>query len=173
MDILGCPVPIHRFVARTDHAVVALQHLTAFPEGCVLALHLAVRRGSLDHAAWERVLGSQDGGDQHFGPGGGDLKLGVSFSDGSRATTVGNAFDGWAHPADRPEPPMLVEAGGESSSGQESYESGRRLWLWPLPPPGPFEFLVEWQGVGIGPTSTTLDGAAIARAGEQALPYWR
>jgi hypothetical protein len=172
VDMLGCPVPVHRFLARTDHAVIALQHVTAFREGAVLALHLAVRRGSLDDAAWQGLLGSRADTEHHLGADGDELKLGVSYPGGSRATTVGNALDGWAHPGDRPEPPLLVEVGGESSSGNQFYESGRRLWLWPLPPPGPFELVVEWQSAGVATTSTTLDGAVIASAGERALPYW-
>jgi hypothetical protein len=51
-DILGYPVPIARFVARTNRAVIALQHAIAFTEGCSFTLHLAVRRGSLDESAW-------------------------------------------------------------------------------------------------------------------------
>ncbi|HTU73083.1 MAG TPA: hypothetical protein VMG38_06150 [Trebonia sp.] len=172
--ILGCPVPIHRLLARTDHAVIALRHVTAFPQGCSIELHLAVRRGSLDEAAWEGLLARHTGAGFPLGPtdDDDDLKLGVAFPDGSRATTVGNAFRGWAGPADRPAPPMLVEAGGESSSGEKSYESGRRLWLWPLPAAGPFELVAQWRSVGIDTTATTLDGAAIGRAAEQALPYW-
>jgi hypothetical protein len=172
VDVLGCPVPIQRFVARTDRVVVALQQVTAFPEGCSLALHLAVRRGSLDEAAWEGLLARHAGADFHLGPADDDLKLGVRYPDGSRATTVGHAFGGWAGPTDQPAPPMLVEAGSESSSNDRSYESGRRLWLWPLPPPGPFELVVAWQAMGIAATSATLDGTAIALAGERALPYW-
>ena len=171
-DILGSPVPIRQFVARTDNAVVALQHVIAFPEGCILSLHIAVRRGSLDEPAWERLHGSHAGGDHHVTPTDADLKFGVRFPDGSKATTVGNAFRGWADPTDRPEPPMLSEAGGGSASDDRFYQSDRRLWLWPLPPPGPFEFVIEWQGMGIDTTAATLDGSAIVRAAEQALPYW-
>ena len=45
--VLGHPAVIRQFVARTDRAVVALQHALAFPEGCLLTLHVALRRGSL------------------------------------------------------------------------------------------------------------------------------
>ncbi|MFI0447465.1 hypothetical protein [Actinomadura sp. 6N118] len=67
---------------------------------------------------------------------------------------------------------MLVETDSTSSSNETFYEGARRLWLWPLPLPGPFEFVIEWQSVGLSPTPTTLDGSAIARAAEQAQPYW-
>lgn len=171
-DILGHPASIQQFVARTDHAVVALQQVIAFPEGCSLTLHVAVRRGPLDDLAWKGLLGSHASGDPDLAPIDADLKLGVRFPDGSRATTVDNAFRGWAHPTDRPEPPMLIEADSGSTSNDRFYQSDRRLWLWPLPPPGPFEFVIEWQSMGIDTTATTLDGSAIVRAAKQALPYW-
>ncbi|GAA4258414.1 hypothetical protein [Dactylosporangium darangshiense] len=170
--ILGSPVPIQQFVARTAHAVVALQHVIAFREGCTLNLHLAARRGTLEESAWERLLGSLTGQHPYVTPADAALKFGVRFPDGSKATTIANAFRGWAHPTDRPDPPMLVETGSGSSSSDRSYEGDQQLWLWPLPPPEPFEFVIEWQSMGIDTTAITLDGSAIARAAEQALPYW-
>ena len=171
-DTLGYPVPIQRFVARTNQAVVALQHVVAFTEGCSFTLHLAVRRDSLDESVWAGLVESHFGGDPEVTQTEGDLKFGVRFPDGATATTVDHPFHGWAHPTDRPEPPMLTEAGGESSSSDRSYQGHRQLWLWPLPPPGPFEFVIEWHNMGIDTTSIVVDGTAIARAAEQAQPYW-
>ncbi|MEU4424108.1 hypothetical protein AB0F81_26060 [Actinoplanes sp. NPDC024001] len=159
-DVLGRPVPIQRFVARTGRAVVALQEVVAFPEGCLLMLLIAARRGSLEEPAWVRL---------HDETG---LRFGVRFPDGSRATTAGNAFPGWAPATDRPAPPMLVEGDGGASSDDRFYRGDQQLWLWPLPPPGPFEFLVEWPGMDLGVAATTLDGDAIARAAKLAEPYW-
>ena len=171
-DILGYPVPIQRFVTRTSQAVIALQHVVAFPEGCSLTLHLAARRGALDESAWHGLVESNMGRDPGLTPAEADLKFGVRFPDGSKATTVDHPFPGWAHPTDRPEPPMLTEASAEASSSDQSYQGHRQLWLWPLPPPGPFELVVEWRGMGIDATSVSLDGSAIASAAEQAQPYW-
>ncbi|GII01360.1 hypothetical protein [Planobispora takensis] len=174
-DILGHCVPIQQFVARSDRAVLVLQHVLAFPEGCSLCLRLVMRRGPLDEAAWQGLCASLDGG-YSAAPGlaatDTGLKFGVRLPDGSRATTAENAFRGWAHPTDRPQPPMLVEAEGGAAYDDRSYRGDRQLWLWPLPPPGPFEFVVEWQDLGIGTTAVTLDGSAVVRAAEQAVPYW-
>jgi hypothetical protein len=171
-DILGRPAPIQQFAARTDHAVVALQQVLAFPQGCSLTLHIAVRRGSLGKPAWDRLCRSHPGEDPYRTPADGDLKLGVRFPDGTKTTTIDNAFRGWARPTDRPDPPMLVEVESGSTSDDRLHRSDRQLWLWPLPPPVPFEFLIEWQTVGIPITATRLDGSAIAHAAEQAQPYW-
>lgn len=171
-EVLGQVVPIQQFVARTDRVAAALHYAVAFPEGCVLALHVAIRRGSLDGSAWQSLTGNDFGYLSGIEASGGGLKFGVRFPDGSKATTVEHAFPGWAHPADRPESPMLVEAGGESSSGDQYYDSHQRLWLWPLPPPVDFEFVAEWPDVGIDLTSATLDGNAIVRAADHAVPLW-
>lgn len=171
-DILGYPVPLAQFIVKTEQAAVALQQVIAFPQGCSLALRIAVRRGSLKGPAWERILGRLTGEDPHSAPGGADLKFGVCLPGGLKATTVDNAFEGWMDPADWPEPPMLSQVGGGSASGDQSYHGDRELWLWPLPPREPFEFVIEWKSMGVGSATATLDGDAIARAAEQALPYW-
>jgi hypothetical protein len=143
-DVLGCPVPIARFVARTDLAVVALRHVVAYPAGCALHLHLAIRRGPLDQATWERIDSSHAGGY----PGPTDAGLQFRVSRGS-----------------------LVDVGGGSSSGDDRYRGDRQLWLSPLPAE-PFEFSVEWRKVGLARTAITLDGRAIAEAAGRAEPYW-
>lgn len=171
-DFLGRTVPTERFVAKTDRAVVALEHAVAFPEGCVLTLHLAVRRRALDDSAWEAVVADSYGAEPDPTANEGGLKLGVLFPDGSRATIVEHPFPGWAPPTDKPEPPMLVEAGSDSSSDEQNYHCHQRLWLWPLPPPVGFELVVEWRNVGIGQASATIDGSAIARAAQHAAPFW-
>ena len=66
----------------------------------------------------------------------------------------------------------VVEFGSEAGISDESYFSDRQLWLWPLPPPRPFEFVVEWPTMGIDGTTTTFDGAAMVRAADRSQPYW-
>lgn len=164
-DVLGHPAPIQQFVARAEHAVVALQQVVAYPQGCRLTLHITARRGGLPDAVWAQLCGRHGETDP-------DLRVGVRFPDGSRATPVDSAFPGWARPTDRPEPPMLVDVSSETSAGDRSYVCDRQMWLWPLPPAGPFEFVVEWPTMDIPMTTTTVDGAAIVRAAANAQPYW-
>jgi hypothetical protein len=172
-DILGYPAPIQQFVVRTNHVVVALQQVIAFREGCSFHLHVAVRRDSMDEAAWKDLCESHAmGWGLHPKPTDADLKLGVRFPDGSKATTVDNAFRGWRHPAHRPEAPALNEVTNTANSSDQFYRSDRQFWLWPLPQPGPFEFVIEWRKMGVDITSTTVDGSAIVEAAERALRYW-
>ncbi|MFI5529379.1 hypothetical protein ACIA8O_12650 [Kitasatospora sp. NPDC051853] len=168
--VLGVPVPVEPFAVRSGHAVVALQHLEAFGEGCGLYLRVAARRGVLSEEVWRGVLGD------HGPPGadgavpGTDLAFGVCLADGSEATASEQAYRSW-RPDDRG-PMGLMSVGGSSSAGDRFYEAEQQLWLWPLPPPGPFEFTVEWPSLGLERAAVTLDGAAVARAAERARPYW-
>ena len=156
-DMLGGAAPIQRFVVRTDQAVVALHHVIAFPTGCTFDVQVAVRRGPLDDSAWQAVVGTHGPGPW---PSGSDLKFSVRLPD----------TDSLAD--NPPEAPRLFEVSSEAGHDARHYESKRRLWLWPLPPACPFEFVVEWHQVGLAPTATTVDGAAVVRAAELAEPYW-
>ncbi|MBA8956339.1 hypothetical protein ACFQU9_11145 [Actinomadura namibiensis] len=171
-ETLGHPVPVQQFVTRTDRAVVALRHVIAFREGCALVLHLAARRGSMEEREWKDLLARQVDGDPARTPDDGDLRFGVRFPDGTGATTAGTVPHGRGPAADRPEPPLLTETDATSSSSERLYEGERRLWLWPLPPPVPFEFVIDWRALGIDTATATVDGSAIRRAAEQAMPYW-
>uniref|UniRef100_A0AAU2V7I9 Uncharacterized protein n=1 Tax=Streptomyces sp. NBC_00003 TaxID=2903608 RepID=A0AAU2V7I9_9ACTN len=166
-DVLGHPVPIQQFVVRTDHVVVALQQLVAFPEGCAFSVQVAVRRGSLDASVWRELIESGTGGDPRDTSADTGPEFGVCFADGSKATTADRTVRSRVQPAS-----LLIETDSQTSSNDQLYTSDRRLWLWPLPSSGPFEFVVEWQRMGIDATSTTLDGSAVVSAAEQAQPYW-
>jgi hypothetical protein len=157
-DVLGGVVPIQRFVTRTEHAVVALLGVIAFPQGCAFDVQVAARRGSLDDGTWSNVVGQ---GFEAW-PAGADLTFTVRTPGVAEDPLAGNP----------PEAPRLFQLGHEASHGAGAYESRRRLWLWPLPPARPFEFVVEWQQLGIAPTVTTIDGADVVRAAGRAEPYW-
>ncbi|RSM37271.1 hypothetical protein DMA12_37445 [Amycolatopsis balhimycina DSM 5908] len=137
-------MPIARFVARSELAVIALQHVVAYPAGCSLTLHLAVRRGSWDDSTWAGIDMVLAGGL----PGPADASLQFRVDRGS-----------------------LVELGGGASSNDRSYRGERQLWLAPLPSEA-FEFAVEWRKVGIERTTIRLDGRVIAEAAKGAEPFW-
>ena len=147
-DILGYPAQIQQFVARSANAVVALQHVIAFPEGCCLVVHVVARRDLLDESAWNS-LRDPVGRSVHVAANANDLQFSVR----------------------RPDAKLLSEISRESSSDDSMYESDRRLWLQPLPSPGPFVFTIEWTQMGIS-AAVTLDGKAIVSAARQAQPYW-
>lgn len=92
------------------------------------------------------------------------LRLGVSFADGWKTAAVE------AHPPGGEEPagPFMVPRGG--GGGGDEWRS--RLWLWPLPPPGPLTWVVAWADESIHEQSTTVDASELIAAAEKAEQLW-
>jgi hypothetical protein len=99
--------------------------------------------------------------------------MGVRYPDGAKATTL-EQHRRWApSPDDPPAGPLLGWVPGNGGMhGRELGFSFLGLWLWPLPPAGPFEFAVEWPFGGIDLTFAKLDGAAIVATAGRAARYW-
>jgi hypothetical protein len=98
----------------------------------------------------------------------GGLALGVLFADGRTAIA--------GHPRlsrpflERPSAPRLRTVSGGSGSGTGCRTT---FWLWPLPPPGPLEFVCEWMLQGIPETGATVDAVLLAGAADRCRELWR
>jgi hypothetical protein len=152
-DTLPAIVPVGRFLVRTDHLVVALSHVAAYPSGCMLHV---------------QITGKASGnGPQLLSPDAFDgLVFAVRFGDDITAV-----LDGWHHIARNHGPLKLSPHGAETGSSASRADSTRSLWLHPLPPlqTGTLSILDP----DIGPQlACPLDGRAIAAAAERAEPYW-
>src|SRR5215208_4611295 len=80
------------------------------------------------------------------------LRLGVQFSDGRKATTVG----GW-RPRGTGEPTGRLLQQVESSMSDGIWDGA--FWLWPLPPPSTVTFTVEWRVEGLQLAKHEVDAA--------------
>ncbi len=171
-------VPVREVVARADDAVVVLVAAHAYPQGCVLDVAAACRAGAHRGGQW---LGHPSKIDvvmfsQHAEEALPDevLRMGVQFADGRKATTLEQHRLRWH--TERVSPrhgPVLVSLSGPSGVARDDLvEIHQRLWLWPQPPPEPFDFVVEWPAAGIALTRHRLDGTSIASAARTTSPYW-
>ena len=131
-DVLGHPVPIQQFVARTDQAVVALRDVIAFREGCSLSLHMVIRRGSL-YAPPKNPLSRHIQTQPPTSPRSA-TPISASFLPVSRAPPPSTA-PSVASPPNQPPEPLIVDDGGEDSRGAPGHPSDLRHWRSPLPPP--------------------------------------
>ena len=88
------------------------------------------------------------------------LRIGVQFSDGSKATNT----SGYGYDQDPPPGPVMHEHGGGGGGGswRQTY------WIWPLPPPGPLIFVCEWPAAGITLTRADIDAQTILDAADRA-----
>ncbi|MQY07122.1 hypothetical protein [Actinomadura macrotermitis] len=171
-DVLGVTVPIGRILARTGNVVIALPHATVYPTGVLFDVRLAARREGLGDDAWDDLETTFFGHDmprRRRGLPDTLCRYGVRLSDGAKATTVDS------DPSDEGEPsgPVLTEhGGGGCGGGGRTLEGSNAYWLWPLPPEGPLQFVVEWPAAGIEETSLELDATALVAAAADVVPLW-
>lgn len=185
-DVIGGIVPLERVLARHDHLVIVATEAVAYADGVELQLRLRARRHSrmsrkewaaVSHGMWgygddpwheEEVERAAAQGRHPEGL----LRFGVRFADGSVVTTLDEREELGEWPGPAPEGPVLIlnEHGGGSSG--EYIDVEHALWLWPLPPPRPFELAVEWPLLGVDLSFTRLDGEAIVAASARARPFW-
>jgi hypothetical protein len=169
---LGECVPLSIIVARSETAVVALRHATAFSTGVTFEF-IAVGRGlrvrdtnRLFHDQHLDGLEDEDPPDTF-------LRIGIELADGSRISNLGNPHRHLWQPGEEPESPLFVpHAGGGGYAGAGAFALNPGYWLWPLPPPGPLHVFVEWPVLGVALSRVELDAAPIIEAAGRSRRLW-
>jgi len=157
---LGVSVPVRLLLARTDAFALGLADVVAYSTGFSLRLALRLHpRSEIE----PRVLMPQLHG---FGPPSGDdqLRFGVEFSDGRKATNLGR------RPPHEQEPEISLVSAGGGGGGGRSFNVG--YWVYPLPSPGSVTVAVEWPSRNVRETRHELDGDAIIEAGAGSEQLW-
>ena len=157
-DVLPAIVPAGRFLMRAERMIVALSHLSVYPNGCMLDVRASARGRDVAFDVFERMV----------------------FTARFGAEIIAVMHDK-AAPRWRPDGnPALVlmqygQEGGRTalSAGDRRVDGTLRLWLYPLPPPGPGTLSIVSPSLGPGPASCPLDGRAIIAAAAEAQPCWR
>ena len=155
-------VPFARRLARVPGTALHLRRLDVYREGVGIELQLDVRREpDLDETraalvdAFLSPRGHRRGFDRQ-------LRVGVTFSDG-RSTATSDAADWRFSTAAEDQPPAtprLSAAGGGGSGDTHQWTQRISMWLWPLPPEGPFTLHYVSEALGVPEGSTTIDVAA-------------
>jgi hypothetical protein len=179
---LGAPVPLRLILGLTDRVAVAVVGATAYTTGVSLTVSVR-RRESLAANDFEDV---DEFYDDPFEPPFGHpgrrrrrvrelapeiLRFGLQFSDGRKATTTGELFP-WVDLDDtderEPTGPVLMSGGG--GGGNREWEA--EFWLWPVPPPGPLAFVIEWPSEKIELTKREVDAALFIEASRSSEELW-
>jgi hypothetical protein len=158
-------VPFELVVARNDRAAVAVTKLGAYPVG--FELDLVVLASDEDEDELDpMIMGPMRRPGAHRADAKHDmLRFGIQFSDGSKVTNVNNRR-GDMHPGgDGPPSAPVMNTGGGSSGGGDWRQ---RLWVWPLPPPGPLTFVCEWPAAGIELIRVEVDAQPLIDAAGRA-----
>jgi hypothetical protein len=152
-------LPVNAVLGKGQKAALVLPSLRVYPTGVVLEVVVMRNpREELEHEPMGFV--------RH------DLwpRIGVQFADGRRAGER-PVFGPMGVPKDDdglPTEPMLMHRGG----GGGGAEYHMNVWLYPLPPAGPFHVFAQWEVIGLDETSVELDGAAIREAAAAAVTVW-
>jgi hypothetical protein len=165
MTELGCALPLRVVLVRDDALVIALNRFVVYRIGFLFTLTirhrgpLAAVIDSLD-PFFVRPLGE--------GRAGGQLRLGVRFSDGREATTERP----WWNPPDLRELPPWPVMHGAGGFGGSPRRWDADLWVWPLPPEGALIFSCAWPSLGVAPTALEVDATSIRAARGRVDVLW-
>ncbi|MFB9904949.1 hypothetical protein [Allokutzneria oryzae] len=151
-------VPVGRTMASTDNVTVGVTAVWAYPQGCHLEVGVTARAEGLGKAEWDEIRASLTGEAK-------PPRFAVRFADDTLAVEHGGGWPSYRRSdgAWRLEPSFTV-TWADATVSADSVRTYAMLWMWPLPPEQPFEFLVEWFTAGVEPAGVTLDGAEIAAA---------
>src|SRR4051794_28647934 len=172
-DVLGGVAPLGEAVARTEHVFVGLSAVTAYPNGLLLRLVLAARRGELPRERWAALEAAfwyeqpHRSGQRRAGDG--VLRLGIEFADGRRAETQDHFGAGFDVPG---EPPVLVEHHGEGSGGSHRLDKRTDLWLWPLPEGEALSLVLQWPDLDVPLTFHRVELEPVRAAAARTVRYW-
>jgi hypothetical protein len=97
------------------------------------------------------------------------MRFGVQFSDGRKADSAGRGLTlGFGARGEAPQGPLVMGRGG--GGGSNGWQ--QKYWIWPLPPPGPLTFGVQWQAVGLDEARLECDAQPILDAAAGSTKLW-
>ena len=150
-------MPIRLLLARTDELALALLDVVAYSTGFSMKLALRFQPGAeIDP---RNMMMQMHGGDPE------QLRFGIAFADGRKATNLGRP----GPPSDEPPEISLSRSGGGGGGGR-GFEFG--YWVYPLPPAGTTALVVEWPARGLAETRHELDAEPIIAAAAHSEELW-
>jgi hypothetical protein len=164
--------PVSQTIAVTPHVAIALIGTHVYSDGVEFRVERRLRRGDLRYREWQELNNVFIAYGHDGVPNNGRLRYGVRLSDGERVVD-GSAFLRGNDPSTPPEVHVLTRGGGGGSGDTHAYSASDELWLWPLPPAGPLEVVVQWPAMDIPETSVSLDATPFAGLAQHAAaPLW-
>ena len=140
-------------LGRADQVAVAITSLAAYSTG--FEIFVAARIRPDDRGPGGRL-----------GPGHESFRLGMQWPDGSKV--IGDHRRHGPGPDTEPDAPIL----NPYAFGGGPRQRFSRWWAWPLPPPGPLEFVCEWPALGIPETRVSIEAQLILDAAVHSIRLW-
>lgn len=173
-DELPVLLPVAETLAVTDHLALGLLGVAVYSDGVEFRLEGRLRRQGIPPRDWSELCAEFVG----HGPLGtapqpaGRLRFGLVLGDGEKVLSEGFPFFRSADPSAERGVHTLVRNSNGASGGGQTYVSSDRLWLHPLPPDGPIEFVLQWPALGVDERRVVLDGSAMRSSASRVQRFW-
>jgi hypothetical protein len=173
---LPAVVPVNQFIYRSHDFALAIEAIKVHSTGCTIDVNWILRRTDQEDRKWAEINAVflrpapqvRDGGISA----GSVLLFGVQFPDGTKASSSSLAMYGPRSMDQEPDGPVFEYRPKGGTGGEDDISARGALWLWPLPPAGDLRLVTQWTDMGMGETSTKLDGTQLREAAARAQKYW-
>ncbi|MBT2483524.1 MULTISPECIES: hypothetical protein [unclassified Microbacterium] len=160
--------------SRPEHLALALVGIDVYREGVQLRVERRLRRNGLPLTEWNQLCGTFMG---YMSQGGlvdvaGRLRFGAVLADGEKVVTDPSPWFGGVDPMVEPDGHTLSRREQGGGGGGSTYSSADHLWLWPLPPAGAIELVMQSPALGIAETRVTIDASMVPELAARARPFW-
>jgi hypothetical protein len=159
-------VPVNEIVHRSDRVIAELDYLRVYPNGFTINLFILTNPHLGEEGPASRILMAGRGHVVDRWP-----RIGVRFADGrtaGREATFPGHLDVAKDDRGIPTEPILTMAGGGGGSNGWQFS----VWVFPLPPDGPFEVYVALPAADAVESKVVLDGGLVRSAAGQARVIW-
>lgn len=147
-------VPINALqLGRSEQAAIAITGMSAYSNGFEFVVTALIHPGAPGFEAE-----TPDHGMLASKP----YQISLQLSDGRMVTS------GRPHPDSEPTEPILRPRGGRGTSHYQHSQ----LWVWPLPPSGPLEFICHWPTLGTGENRVGINAQLILDAARRSIQLW-
>lgn len=173
-DELPVLLPVSETLAVNDHLALGLIGVAVYSDGVEFRLEGRLRRDGLPAAEWNELCADFVGHGPMGGPTNpaGRLRFGLVLGDGEKVLVEGFPYFGGEAQASDTTAHSLSRNSAGASGGSHSYSSTDRLWLWPLPPEGPIEFVMQWPALDVDERRIVLDGSAMRDLATRVQRFW-
>lgn len=175
-DELPVLLPVTETLAVNDHLALGLFGIAVYSDGVEFRLEGRLRRNDMPIREWSELCSDFVG---HGGMGGlpdpsGRLRFGLVLGDGEKVLAEGFPYYGGREDdsASGPEKHSLSRNSNGAGGDDRRFTSSDRLWLWPLPPEGPIEFVLQWPALGVEERRIVLDGSAMRELTTRVQQFW-
>ncbi|MGB3375888.1 MAG: hypothetical protein WBA87_12230 [Microbacterium sp.] len=173
-DELPALLDVSQILAATDHVAVALVGIAVHSEGIQFRVERRLRRNGLPLRDWNELCNAFM---EHMSYAGsldspGRLRFGVVLADGEKVLTDAFPFSRGGDSTVEPEGHTLSRREQGGGGGGTTFSSADHLWIWPMPPAGPIELVMQWPAMGIDETRLVIDASTLPELAARARPYW-